>query len=127
MSLHKCFRCHKEFKTSQHYMRHLRRKFPCKVCDNNQKIDSEKVTKKKLKCNENVTNERIDKSKKITIYQCDACKKTFKHRQNKYAHMKTCKKVLEKDKNQKIKELNQKIQEMKLKKNIIIVNKLDHH
>ena len=123
MVLHKCHRCHKEFNTTQHYTRHLKRKHPCKVLEINQKNPIVNGTKKVLKCNQNVTNK--EEIKKVSVYQCEACKRTFKHRQNKYAHVKTCKKVLEKNKTQKIKELNQKLKDIKLRKNIVIVNKLD--
>ena len=132
MVLYKCYRCQKEFKVSQQYTRHLLRKYPCKVIGGDQKTAPPNAIKKVLKCNEKGTEyqekpEKQEIKKKITVYKCEACKRTFNHRQNKYAHMKICKKAAEKDKNQKIKELNQKLKELRLQKNIVFVNKLDHH
>lgn len=124
-----CHRCKKEFKTTQHYVRHLQRKYPCKVLDNNQNNEKCIDIKTVLKSNENVTNQEEPqeiKNKKIKLYKCDACKATFKHRQNRYAHLKTCKKLKEKNKNEKIKELNRTIKELKLQKRIVVVNKIDN-
>ena len=130
-----CYRCKKKFTTTQDYVRHLQRKYPCKVLETNQNNDKCIDIKKVLKCNENVTSEQETKvevkvqekkNKKIKLYKCDACKATFKHRQNKYAHLKTCKKLKEKNKNEKIKELNRTVKELKLQKRIVVVNKQDY-
>ena len=133
MVLKVCHRCKKEFNTTQHYVRHLQRKRPCiapEGLDNDQGEESNADIKMSPVCNQKVTTQeeekpKIKKPKKIKIYKCDVCSAVFNHRQNKYAHMKTCKKVLEKDKNNKIKELNQKIRELRLQKRIVVVNKLD--
>ena len=104
-----CYRCKKEFKTTQHYVRHLQRKYPCKVVGDNQNTSKNNDINLVSKSHQNVTNPEIlketkelekEKEKKIKIYKCDACKATFNHRQNKYVHLKTCKKLKEKnDKN----------------------------
>ena len=46
MVLKKCHRCHKEFTTTQHYTRHLLRKYPCKILDNNQNMTREDTLKR---------------------------------------------------------------------------------
>ena len=125
INLNKCCRCLKQFKTNQNYIRHLQRKYPCKIVGSHQKKESPTVIKMSLKCNENVIKELASEKKKIQIYQCEACKKVFKHRQNRHTHLKTCKKLEEKNKTAKIKELNQKLREVKIQKRIVIVNKLE--
>lgn len=102
-----CPKCSKKFARKDYLDKHLKRKNPCIERDST--FASSKcnhfLASASSKCNP-IFDNFLKKSKKTgnlqnPEYKCDYCEKTYKYRQNKHRHMKTCSKKKEKENEEK--------------------------
>lgn len=100
--LYKCRRCHKfESNIKSHYVRHLKRKFPCA---NNGNVSVQQLLYEvcKNQYNDSRTEDVVKSPSKKTVrnkgvFTCTICKKKFKYRQSKSRHEALCKKLFRDD------------------------------
>ena len=141
-----CDRCGYVNQHRSNFIKHLNRKYKCKVINKDISIEEikekyklQKVSPKLVQISPNTENTTCKVSPKLVQispkvvpadFFCDFCDKTFKHKQSIYKHLKNCiiKKQLEKEKNtiywKKLFEQEKKEKEDKLKQKEDMINKL---
>ena len=141
-----CDRCGYVNQHRSKFIKHLNRKYKCKVINKDISIEEikekyklQKVSPKLVQISPNTENTTCKVSPKLVQispkvvpadFFCDFCDKTFKHKQSIYKHLKNCiiKKQLEKEKNtiywKKLFEQEKKEKEDKLKQKEDMINKL---
>ena len=108
MVIYECERCGYKVKHKHNFLKHLNRKRPCKAIISNIRFETlkEELKKKNIKtstkckhnvnimstkCQHNVNiNDKINNKELTKLYYCNYCNKTFKYRQSKSRHEKTC-------------------------------------